>query len=234
MNEQQESNKRIQDILLSILDDETLKMFDDLFKEENPVQQETIQEEEEEEDLPESRGPVEDETGDESKNGTHSVCQSTAMSLKPESARLPSGLFLESERNQTAMSIVSTYDDEMNLYLASLPLDVRDEDLLNVQADPLRLFEKPLNTKPSLLNANAHVNKKVDVVEPSTEEKYAKNLHLFCMVEHERRNLLLLPEELINVTRKLHTKNKYDNVRKQIINVFDFCILSSLFSYLSD
>lgn len=185
-------------------------MFDDLFKEENPIQ-ETI-EEEEEEDLPESRGPTENETGDESRNGTHSVCQSTAMSLKPESARLPSGLFLESERNQTAMSIVSTYDDEMNLYLASLPLDVRDEDLLNVQADPLRLFEKPVNTRPSLLTANVHANKRVQVVGPSTEEKYAKNLHLFCMVEHERRNLLLLPDELINVTRKLHTKNKYDNV----------------------
>lgn len=108
--------------------------------------------------------------------------------------------------------MVSGYDAEMNEYLASLPLAVTNEDVLNVQADPLQILEKRPIKKTHLVNL-AYTNIKQDVVEASTEDKYAKNLHLFCMVEHERRNHLLLPDELINVTRKLHAKNKFDNVR---------------------
>lgn len=47
------------------------------------------------------------------------------------------------------------------------------------------------------------------------EERFARNLHYFCMLEHERRNVLLLPEELANVTRKFHTRNKYQFMQTQ-------------------
>ena len=99
----------------------------------------------------------------------------------------------------------------MNEYLASLPLEVTHEDVINVKATQLKIFDKPENPKESFFKS-LHINKKHDIAVLTTEEKYAKNLHLFCMVEHERRNSLLLPDELINVTRKLHTKNKFDNV----------------------
>ena len=47
------------------------------------------------------------------------------------------------------------------------------------------------------------------------EERFARNLHYFCMLEHERRNVLLLPEELADVTRKFHTRNKYQFMQTQ-------------------
>ena len=47
------------------------------------------------------------------------------------------------------------------------------------------------------------------------EARFARNLHFFCMLEHERRNVLLLPEELVNVTRKFHTRNKYQFIQTQ-------------------
>ena len=56
--EQEESNKRIQDILLSILDEDTLKMFDDLFKEENPAKETIAEEDEEDEELSEFKEGV--------------------------------------------------------------------------------------------------------------------------------------------------------------------------------
>ena len=154
-----------------------------------------------------------EEEDEESKNATASACQSVAMSVKIDSARLPSGLFLESERSQTVLSMVSAYDAEMNLYLASLPLEVRDEDLLNVQAERLAVCERPAKKRVALTKGG-RANERAGGVEASAEERYAKNLHLFCMVEHERRGVLLLPDELVNVTRKLHTKNRFDNVRE--------------------
>jgi hypothetical protein len=33
---------------------------------------------------------------------------------------------------------------------------------------------------------------------------------MFCMQEHERQSYLLLPDELINVTRKFHNRSKYE------------------------
>ena len=110
--------------------------------------------------------------------------------------------------------MVSSYDDEMNMYLASLPPLVSNEDVINIQARPAKIFERPVDKREPLQANLAHTDKKMDVVELTTEQQYARNLHLFCMVEHERRNDLLLPDELINVTRRLHTKNKFDNVCK--------------------
>jgi hypothetical protein len=49
----------------------------------------------------------------------------------------------------------------------------------------------------------------------TTEERFARNLHYFCMLEHERRSVLLLPDELADVTRKFHTRNKYQFMQTQ-------------------
>jgi hypothetical protein len=106
----------------------------------------------------------------------------------------------------------------MNNYLASLPANVTNEDVLNVQASNIKIFERSvIETFPKRepLVDFINSNKKIEVKEPTTEDKYKRNLHLFCMVEHERRNYLLLPEELINVTRRLHAKNKFDNVNEK-------------------
>ncbi len=215
VKEQEDSNQRIQEILLSILDEKTLRMFDDLFKEDKPDN--TI---EEEEDYDERMDVIDEVTEKEISTVPNSnvmpsqltVREASSNSFRLESARLPSGLFLESERAQTVNSIVSGYDDEMNEFLASLPLAVTNEDVLNVQAERVDVVARPEVKRESLLRAKAHVGRRHEVAEASTEERYAKNLHLFCMVEHERRTSLLLPEELVNVTRKLHARNRFDNV----------------------
>jgi len=215
VKEQQDSNQRIQEILLSILDEKTLSMFDDLFKDDKS-KNDTI----EEEDYEERMDAIDEVTEKEESTMPNSnvlpsqqtVREASSNSFRLESARLPSGLFLESERAQTVDSMVSGYDVEMNEYLASLPLEVTNEDVLNVQAEKLEVLVKPEVKRESLLKTKEHMSKRHDLVQPTTEERYAKNLHLFCMVEHQRRTSLLLPDELVNVTRKLHARNRFDNV----------------------
>lgn len=97
VKEQENSNKRIQDILLSILDEKTLQMFDNLFNEHKD--DEDIDEEVDLNNL----GVISEQPENVTQNSTLiqsqlSERQPTASSFRAESNRNMSGLFLESER----------------------------------------------------------------------------------------------------------------------------------------
>ena len=97
VKEQENSNKRIQDILLSILDEKTLQMFDNLFNEDK--NDEAIDEEDEVLNLGIINEQPENMTQNSTLNQSQlSERQPTANSFRAESNRNMSGLFLESER----------------------------------------------------------------------------------------------------------------------------------------
>lgn len=107
VKEQKDSNRRIQDILLSILDEKTLSMFDDLFTQ---PESDTIEEEDNDQrmDIIEEVTEKENDTTHITSNAMPSqltVRERTQSSLRAETARLPSGLFLESERSVKYASI---------------------------------------------------------------------------------------------------------------------------------
>ena len=57
-----------------------------------------------------------------------------------------------------------------------------------------------------------HNNKKAKTAAAAatSDERLKRNMHTFCLLEHERRSYLLLPDELLNVTRKNHTRARFE------------------------
>lgn len=204
MKEQEESNKRIKDILMTILDKDSLEAFESVFERNTSAlvtESERIKLEEESLTAASEYEKALAAMSQENITKEQQSVQHTSIASK--SFREDSvSLLYESSARHTSRSGTS-YDDEVNAYLASLPLEVTRTDVLNTQAKRAKLFEKEITMK--------ELRKRSELKELTTEEKYAKNLHLFCMLEHERRNSLLLPNELINVTRKFHTKNKFES-----------------------
>jgi hypothetical protein len=104
-------------------------------------------------------------------------------------------------------SITAAYDAEIEAFLSSLPgslsFDKGQELLVGRRA---RLFER------SSRHAGYSTTRQFPSRSPAPEERHRRNLHYFCMLEDERRSLMLLPDELRNVTRKYHTRDKYDHV----------------------
>ena len=111
-------------------------------------------------------------------------------------------------------SAKSEYDAEIEAYLASLPETVTYEEIINARAHKVKMFAREKTVQPG---AQLGEQKRAGD-ERSNEERFARNLHYFCMLEHERRSVLLLPDELADVTRKFHTRNKYQFIQTQKSN----------------
>lgn len=129
-----------------------------------------------------------------------------------------------------------SYEDEMELYLASLPAKVTKEDVLSTEAKQINLISR-VKKEDDIISTLSHTTKRQDKL-ACTEEKFQRNLHLFCMLEHERQNFLLLPDELINVTRKYHTRSKYENIinnpkKKKEQNSASSALTNNLFTSMS-
>jgi hypothetical protein len=112
----------------------------------------------------------------------------------------------ESASEEEKQRLTLSYEREIEDYLASLPSNVSYDDIISINAKQVKLNEK------SVLNFNENVEKAAAKEPPKLEYKFAKNLHYFCMLEEERRGLLLLPDEMKNITRKFHTRDKYEHV----------------------
>ncbi len=205
IKEQEESNVRIKEILVGILEKESLDAFESVFDQDKRPYSEA--KESEKIKLDEIRS-MENYSELEKKlesSSNHTLpgfqrldTPTASKSLREESV----SIYLESAQ-QTQRSLTSAYDHEINAFLASLPSEVTCTDVLNGYAKKIKMFEKKSAQKEK---------KKIESKQELTaEEKYEKNMHLFCMLEHERRYSLLLPNELINVTRKFHTRNKFES-----------------------
>jgi hypothetical protein len=119
-----------------------------------------------------------------------------------ESLKNEEKLSLENEHKVSSIKKLS-YEEEIDQYLASLPGGVTHEDIISINASKSKFIERNIkgdDFKPKI------------VQEQTIKEKFARNLHYFCMLEEERRGLLLLPDELKNITRKFHTRDKYEHV----------------------
>lgn len=195
VSEQEQSNKKIQEILGTVLDKTSLSLFDPSFSENM----------DEEKELNE-RSMVDSAINADSMRDSQGVQSVRTMT---ENFDLDNEEKFSADNDthtdaQTVKSMLSSYQDEIDAYLANLPAMVTKEDVLNTTATSLKLIERPRQKEEA---------KKSQIV--STDEKYARNLHLFCMLEHERRDSMLLPDELRDVTRKYHVRSKYENKRKE-------------------
>jgi hypothetical protein len=237
IKEQELSNKRIQEILSTVLDKTSLALLDPSFSDKDKegdtisqdnemttVDQDYILQHSHEESLKVPSEKVEQTTRTSSELKTLQY-ESMAPNEFSIQRSTNEGYYIETERTEIksqSRNAASEYDEEIDEYLASLPEKVSYEDVLNTTAKQAKLFEKPERKKANLVgleNYNMTQTQKAkpdyQVPKKTTEERFARNLHLFCMLEHERRNLLLLPDELIDVTRKYHTRNKF-----QFVNYF--------------
>ncbi len=212
IKEQEESNKHIHNILSTILDKESIIQFESVFDREKTVSTLTKESAKSKQDEASSLNVASDldkmtNVGFLSNNNMQKEAFQSAVNLTSAGSKSlrneSSSLFLEESSKNTQRSIIS-YDEEINAYLASLPTEVTHTDVLNAYSKRVKLFEKEATV--SLLRKEVQ-----PVQQLTTEEKYAKNMHLFCMLEHEQRHSLLLPDELINITRKYHTKNKFES-----------------------
>jgi hypothetical protein len=212
IKEQEESNKHIHNILSTILDKESIIQFESVFDREKTVSTLTKESAKSKQDEASSLNVASDldkmtNVGFLSNNNMQKEAFQSAVNLTSAGSKSlrneSSSLFLEESSKNTQRSIIS-YDEEINAYLASLPSEVTHTDVLNAYSKRVKLFEKEATV--SLLRKEVQ-----PVQQLTTEEKYAKNMHLFCMLEHEQRHSLLLPDELINITRKYHTKNKFES-----------------------
>jgi hypothetical protein len=214
------------------LDKESLSMFDTMFNEENKQDETDLTQNETVDITINIQGPgAEDQIiSDQIKDNENLLKIDDARlklsdNLDPKSPLKPSQLseqhpdfkiksrsthtyILDPLYKSEQQILNESYEDEMELYLASLPAKVTKEDVLSTDAKQVNLISRV--KKEDIISSRSET-KKIDKL-IATEEKFQRNLHLFCMLEHERQNFLLLPDELINVTRKYHTRSKYDNV----------------------
>jgi len=235
VKQQDESDKKIQEILSTILDEKSMLILDPSFRQ----RQENLDEEEKqnEEDLKiiieeshlssfkliSNEQELEQLESDEYKE----LKASRLTNEQQKDSRLLSSSAYVDVKSQTKSDIyyeqgetsrlnktsTLSYEEEVQLFLASLPREVTREDILNTTATQVKLQNRPEQQRREHLIDLSKFQKK-SVKELTTEERFARNLHMFCMLEHERRQVLLLPDELINVTRKYHTRNRYDLKRK--------------------
>jgi hypothetical protein len=112
----------------------------------------------------------------------------------------------EAEEKKLSAALVAR-EDEIERYLASLPAEVAYKDIMNVSAQRATLNQNPV----SVVDGDGRTVER-ELPKKTIEEKFAKNLHYFCMLEDERRSVLFLPEEMMNVTRKYHTRDRYEHV----------------------
>ena len=217
VKEQEESNGRIQEILGNILDKTKNSEIFELFEDEKKKSEGDNKTEVSSRNL-----DFMSETEAESARYLASMSNnnmSLSLDLKAESSEAfktnreltTTQALSESEKLlSTIRSHMSSYHAELDAYLASLSPQVTNEDVICVQAEKSTLNQRPTFQPRNLVSLD-HSGKK-EVEEKALEEKYARNLHMFCMLEEKRREAMLLPQELINVTRKYHTRNKFEKV----------------------
>ncbi|RNA21304.1 hypothetical protein BpHYR1_037742 [Brachionus plicatilis] len=197
VSEQEQSNKKIQEILGTVLDKTSLSLFDPSFSEKLDEQKELLEE----------RSMVDSAINADSIRdslGAQSVRTITDnLELDPEVDKTSSDTDTQID-GQTVKSMVSSYQDEMDTYLASLPPLVTKEDVLNTTATSLRLIEK-----------SGHSVEPRKPRQSIGKQKNWRNLHQFCVFEYERRDSMLLPDQLVDVTRKYHVHKKYEREEKE-------------------
>ena len=239
VKEQEQSNRRIQEILGRVLDKESLSMMD-------PTLNETETEAEYDPDMTvldkdtgRNLADVTNDLSERSRTSKHTTesrpsnkaevqsgqdLSETKESRSKKSSQVKfddgtSSDFDAGQANRNFESLLITDDDSKTPTPAATFFSPSfDEEDLRLAMLPQRVTYKELMTVPSRqAKLNVRQVETVGKISPkktglTTEERFARNLHLFCMMEHERRNSILLPDELENVTRKYHTRNKYDLV----------------------
>lgn len=220
IKEQEQSNKRIQEILTNLFDKDTLDMFElDTSKESADAAQSSLAPNEE------SRsGKVDDLPTDRSLGNQPAVefTQDTGRDSKKapyESTRADETFEDRTSGVASKATSLNDNEEEMIRYLASLPVRVTDEEILNTTGAKAKLNERLANDK-SLVDMKYYKMDKAPVAERLPEDRYTRNLHLFCSLEHQNRNILYLPTELIDVTRKYHTRDRYDHVSPLIFTIY--------------
>ena len=195
LSEQEQSNKKIQEILASVLDKTSLSLFDPSFSQ-NLDETNQLNE----------RSMVDSAINADSIHDSQDRQSERTMTeiFDIDNEEKVSRDFDTQTDDQMVKSIVSSYQDEVDIYLATLPPLVTKEDVLNTTAIGLKLIEKP-----------GHKIETKNTKETCSGEKYTRNLHQFCTFEYERRDSMLLPNELLDVTRKYHVHKKYNIDRKE-------------------
>lgn len=231
IKEQELSNKRIQEILANVLDKESLRAFN--FGEGVDIINEQEETKTKMNDEPSTTTTsdlltlTENNLASQNNDETAVVVDSTKIGTDQNITEVTFDNLNATEREEERWTtrdyeeklgegrLNEDYEHEVDLYLASLPAKVTTEDILNANATKLRLNERVRSGGlVSLKKRFFEREKKKNVL--STEQRFARNMHLFCMLEHERRKVLLLPDELIDVTRKYHTRDKYEHVSHHI------------------
>ena len=214
LHEQERSNKRIQEILATILDKESLNAFDFSLGDEQEPQIEV------EMNVEENKPPIEvNQTvvHEQKETEREQEVPKTEVESRPSEREVAESIGDQIKGVDNTIK-VDYYQDEIDLYLASLPPKVTNEDIINANVNRLRLHERPGSSRPKgLVQMERYLMTRNDSDREqrgklSLEERFARNLHLFCMYEHERRSVLLLSDELIDVTRKYHTRDRYEHV----------------------
>ena len=90
-------------------------------------------------------------------------------------------------------------------YEASLPLFVTNEDIISVKANKIEI---KLNEDNQLLN---EPNKR-KIISETNHVINPRNTHSFCFFNEDNSNTLV-ENDLINATRKYHTRAKYSKVQ---------------------
>jgi hypothetical protein len=188
--EQAKSNKQIYDILSKVIDSESLQLFNS-----------TLNEDDDDDDqnndniIEENQVSIEPQLKEEEPD----------EKLEDDNIKIDTQLVIEQnvedENNDEIKlkeSIDLTYNIEIESFLASLPPKVNAEELINANAIKIKIYNKTNSTK---IERELKIN--------GNNNDIKRNLHHFCMLEDERRQELLLPDELANVTRKFHTRNKF-------------------------
>lgn len=217
IREQESSNKRIQEILATVLDKESMKAFG-FGEEETTGGEDTSQDattvfvEDTLNGMKDASENVLKESDAKAETEKHSI-ESSRTTLEKTDDVLRE---LDNKRKEKTPRI-DDYQEEVDLYLASLPERVTNEDLLNTNASRIKLHERVGSAKRGLVGMQHYMKTRLasdreQKGKLSLEERFARNMHLFCMLEHERRKVLLLPDELVDVTRKYHTRDKYNHV----------------------
>lgn len=195
LSDQEQSNKKIQEILATVLDKTSLSFFDPSFSENldetNQLNERSVV------DSAINAESIHDSQGRQSE-------RTETENFDTDTEEKESRDFDSQIDEQMVKSIVSSYQDEVDLFLATLPPLVTREDVLNTTATGLKLNEKPGHRVEARNHSRA-----------SLEEKYSRNLHQFCTFEYQRRDSMLLPNELLDVTRKCHVHKKFDFDRKE-------------------
>lgn len=216
MKEQELSNKKIVDILSNVLDMESLKELGIVERDEYDssghhslstldMQSSELMNQLKEESIGKKTTPNEELN----QSSTYSLKDQLGSILKENSGQVVVEEDMAAiQENESRKKMRLSYEDEVDRYLASLPSEVGYEDVLNVKATQTKIFAR------ANIDSDDESKKKVrDKPEVELKDKFAKNLHYFCMLEDERRGVLLLPDELKDVTRKYHTRDRYEHKR---------------------